>query len=189
MRPCLLVFLLVPCLTAGACGRASKTDERVQASYDKASGKLNQLTVDASKDGKPNIVSHMDGRKFVRIEIDKDEDGKVDRWEYYGADQKITRIGMSRANDGKADAWMFPAPDGTIGRIEVSTRHDGEANRVEFYEKGKLARAEEDTNRDGRVDKWETYADGALTTVAFDTKRTGTPDTIVDYRKDAGSKK
>ncbi len=177
--------LLLHSFLAAACNQQSTDDGRVQASYDKTSGKLNQVTVDAAKDGKPNIFSYMNGTKFIRIEIDKDEDGRIDRWEYYGDDQKISKVGVSRANDGKADAWMFQAPDGTVGRIEISTRRDGTVNRVEFYEKGVLTRAEEDTDRDGRVDKWETYADGALATVGFDTKHTGTPDTVMDYRKTA----
>ena len=57
------------------CGPPSKTG-RVEATYDKTTGKLVQLTIDANKDGKPDIYSYMDGTKFVRIEIDKDEDGK-----------------------------------------------------------------------------------------------------------------
>jgi hypothetical protein len=183
----LLPFLASSAIFAGACSRPPR-DESVKVTYDKTTGKLNQLTVDATKDGKPNIVSHMDGRKFISIEIDKDEDGKVDRWEYYGSDQKITKVGMSRANDGKPDAWMYQGPDGSVAKIEVSTRRDGIPNRVEFYEKGALVRAEEDTNQDGRADKWETYDNGALATVAFDTRHTGSPDTTVDYRKEGAAK-
>src|SRR5262245_28915995 len=134
-----------------ACQKPASSDGRVQASYDKTSGRLNQVTVDAAKDGKPNIFSYMNGTKFIRIEIDKDEDGKIDRWEYYGDDQKISKVGISRANDGKPDAWMFQGPDGTVGRIEISTRRDGVVNRREFYEKDVMTRAEEDTDNDGRV--------------------------------------
>jgi hypothetical protein len=164
------------------CGDAPR-EERVQAAYDKTTGKLSQLTVDVAKDGKPNITSYMDGSKFLRIEIDTNEDGKVDRWEYYGADQKLERVGFSRANDGIADAWAFHRPDGSIERVEVSTKRDGKPNRTEFYEKGALARAEEDTNGDGRVDKWEQYESGALVSASFDTTRSGKPTTTIDYRK------
>ena len=103
----------------------------------------------------------MDGTKFVRIEIDTDEDGKIDRWEYFGADQKVEKVGSSRLNDGKPDLWAYQAADGTVSRIELSSKRG-----------------------DGRPDKWETYANGALTTVGFDTKHTGTPDRVIDYRKE-----
>ena len=176
------VVVTVGIAALSACDRGAES-RRVEAKYDEASGKLRQLTVDAEKDGKPNITSYMDGTRFIRIEIDSDEDGKIDRWEYYGEDQKVERVGFSRANDGKPDAWAFQTPDGSIARLEVSTKRNGKPNRTEFYEQGSLARAEEDTDGDGKIDKWETYAGGALTTVSFDMTRSGKPTTTIDYRK------
>lgn len=170
-------------MAGGASCRRAPDQERIQAFYDKTTGRLGQLTVDASKDGKPNIYSYMDGTKFLRIEIDKDEDGTIDRWEYYGADQKLERVGFSRANDGKVDAWAFQGPDGSIARVEVSTKRDGKVNRTEFYEKGALSLAEEDTDGDARIDKWEQYESGALVSVSFDTTKSGMPTTTIDYRK------
>jgi hypothetical protein len=165
-------------------GCSSPPEElRIEPIYDKTTGKLSQLTLNVAKDGKPNITSYMDGTKFLRIEIDANEDGKIDRWEYYGTDQKLARVGFSRADDGKADAWAFQAPDGSVARVEVSTRRDGKVNRTEFYEKGSLARAEEDTDANGRVDKWEQYESGALVSVSFDTTKSGKPTTTIDYRK------
>ena len=179
------MFLLCMSLAVGASGCASKPrDDRVQASYDKDTGKLNQLTVDAKKDSKPNIYSYMDGSKFVRIEIDNDEDGKIDRWEYYGPDQKIQKIGASRVNDGIVDSWAYQGTDGLVSKVEVSTRHDGKVSRTEFYEKGTLVRAEEDSDYDGQVDKWESYAEGALATVGFDTTHSGKPTRTIDYRQE-----
>ena len=43
------------------------------------------LTLDSSANGKPHTWSHMDGFRIVRIDIDTDEDGTVDRSEYYDA--------------------------------------------------------------------------------------------------------
>ncbi len=155
----------------------------VTAEYDNQTGKLGQLTVNAGPDNKPDVFSHMDGALFRRIEIDHDEDGKIDRWEYYSSDQKLEKVGLSRSNDGKVDSWAFQGPDGSIARIAVSTRRDGIANRVEFYEAGTLARAEEDTNRDARADKWETYAGGRLTSVGFDTTGSGKPNHVISYEQ------
>jgi hypothetical protein len=168
-----------------ACGQAPQGASKVEATYDKTTGKLSQLTVDKAMDGKPNIVSHMDGSKFVLIEVDKDENGKVDRWEYYGPDQKLEKVGISRSNDGIVDAWLYQGMDGLPSKVEVSTRRDGKVNRTEFYEKGELTRAEEDTDTDGQVDKWETYAGGALAAVSFDMTKSGKPTTTIDYRPKA----
>jgi hypothetical protein len=172
-------FLL---LSVVGCSSRSADTGRVAAKYDEKTGKLSQMTVDAARDGKPNIFSYMDGNKFVRIEIDNDEDGKIDRWEYYTPDQKIEKVGSSRANDGKPDNWAYQGPDGVVSKIEVSTHHDGKVDRVEFYEKGAIARAEEDGDGDGRPDKWETYEGGVLVRAAFDTKHTGAADSVIDYR-------
>lgn len=171
---------LVAC--ASGCTNATPASS-VQADYDKDTGKLRQLTVDIQKDGKPNIVSHMDGNKFVRIEIDRDEDGKTDRWEYYGADRKLEKVGFSRSNNGKPDAWAFEGKPGVLARMEIATKEDGKPNRNEYYEDGALTRADEDTDGDGRADKWETYENGRLATVSFDLTKSGHPTTTVDYRK------
>ena len=175
-------FCLLGLTALAACGQQGP-DHNVEATYNKETGKLSQLTVDARKDGNPNITSYMDGSNFLHIEIDRDEDGKVDRWEYYGADQKLEKVGFSRANDGKPDAWAFEGAAGGLGKMQVSTKRDGKPNRTEFYQKGELIRAEEDTDGDGRTDKWETYSGGALVTVSFDMTKSGTPNKTIDYRK------
>ena len=166
----------------GACAPQGSR-RTVDAVYDKETGKLSRLTVDASKDGNPNITSYMNGNKFLRIEIDQDEDGKVDRWEYYGADQKLEKVGRSTSNDGRPDSWAFQSTPGVLGKVQVSTRRDGTPNRTEFYQNNELLRAEEDADGDGRTDRWETYANGALVTLSLDLTKSGRPTTTIDYRK------
>lgn len=163
--------------------QAAPADRSVIARYDQQTGDLRQLTLNHGRDDKPGITSYMDGTKFVRIEIDENKDGKIDRWEYYGRDQKLDHIGVSRSEDGKEDAWVFRGPDGAIARVQISTRRDGITNRTEFFEHGVLARAEEDTTGDGRIDKWEHYEAGELVSASFDTTGAGKPTTSVDYRK------
>ena len=167
-----------------SCGKAIESSSKISADYDKTTGRLSLLTVDGQKDGKPNIFSYMDGTKFVRIEIDKDENGSIDRWEYFKTDRTLEKVGASRLNDGIADIWFFEGPDGQPAKIEMSTNRNGTVDRTEFYEKGELARAEHDTDSDGRVDKWETYAGGSLATVSFDTTKSGKPTVTIDYQQE-----
>jgi hypothetical protein len=178
------VLLLGIVLAAAACGGTAKNDLSVKASYSKSTGKLELLTYDTNKDGKPDAWGYMDGSRLVRMEFDKDFNGVIDRWEFFTPAGVLEKVGMSKANDGKADAWAFPAPDGTTARIEISTKRDGRINRREFYEKDQLSRAEEDTDEDGRVDKWETFERGALASVALDTDKQGTPDRKLVYGPD-----
>jgi hypothetical protein len=170
------------------CGSASPQESGVQPVYDPATGRLQQLRYDSDKNGSADTVSYMDGASLLRIEVDKDEDGRVERWEYYGPDRRLEKVGFSRSNDGKEDAWSFAGADGSVLRIEISTERDGRITRVEHFEGGLLVRAEADDDRDGRMDRWESYQDERLSAVAFDTARRGTPDRRIVYTRDGNAR-
>jgi antitoxin component YwqK of YwqJK toxin-antitoxin module len=186
--PIRIVFLSIVAtalLTAGcgSVGNASANTSYIQAKYDK-DGRLVQLSYDRNKNGHIDTVAFLEGTRFLRIEIDSDENGSVDRWEYYGADQKLEKVGSSKANDGRPDTWAYQDAQGAVVKIEVSTHRDGIVNRTEYYDNGQLARVEEDSDGDGKLDRWESYADGNLRTVAFDTGGRDKPDRRLVYRAD-----
>jgi hypothetical protein len=107
----------------------------------------------------------MDGTRIDRIEIDRDENGALDRWEYY-TDNQLAKVGSSSRGDGVVDEWAF---------------HDGD---------GLLARVESDTNRDGTVDKWELFARAEngrspiLQAVMLDPDQDGRPTKRLVYASD-----
>lgn len=179
--------LLIDLLTS-ACGDPQPRNREIEPVYDRQTGRLQLLRYDSDGNGKVDTTSYMDGARVLRIEIDKDEDGRIERWEYYGADQKLQKIGFSRANDGNEDAWSYPGPDGSIARIDISTERDGRVTRTEYYEKDAIVRAEEDGDHDGAIDKWETYEAGRLASVAFDTMRRGTADRRLVYGADGSAR-
>ena len=124
----------------------------------------------------------MDGSRPLRSRVDLDEDGKIDRWEYYDGSGALLKVGFSRKHEGKPDAWAFSRPDGSLEHVEISsTADESRIDRREYYEAGVLARAEEDTTGDGRIDKWETYEHGTLATVEFDENHDGRPDRRLTY--------
>jgi hypothetical protein len=180
-------LLVLTSLVTG-CSRADSTAfDRPKADYDAATGRLRRLTFDANQNGRNDAVTVMDGTRIDHIELDTDEDGAVDRWEYYDADRHLLKAGISRQNDGIIDAFEFYSHgngNDIITRIEVSTRRDNRFNRVEFYADGILARVEEDADGDGRIDKWELYRPVAhrlpgeppsrVVSVAFDEAHRGT---------------
>ncbi len=171
-------------LCAAACHREAGPTKTIEPTYDKKTGRLSLLRYDSDGDGKFDTFSYMDGTRILRIEIDRNEDGKIDRWEYYGPDQTLEKVGVSRAQDGVADAWSYPDASGGVARVEISTRRNGKIDRVEYYEKGVLVRDEEDSDGDGRFDKWDTYDGERLASVAFDTLHRGTPDRRLIYGAD-----
>jgi hypothetical protein len=177
--------MLLALICEASC-RGGPGANRISGEYNSKTGKLELLKYDANGDGIVDTWSYMDGARILRIEIDQDQNGTIDRWEYYGADQKPgnqkpEKIGLSRRNDGIEDAWSYMRPDGSLDRVEISTRRNRKVNRIEHYENNVVVRAEEDTDGDGKMDKWETFDGTHLTSVAFDTQHRGTPDRRLVY--------
>src|SRR5262249_36891077 len=172
------------CCSIPACSNpeAARLRETTKATYDKTTGKLKELTYDSDKNGRIDTWTEMDGARPVRTRIDRNEDGKLDRWEYYDEHGKLVKVGFSRKDDGKADAWAYSGPGGTVERIEISSIADEhKIDRWEHYDAAGLTSAEEDTNGDGIPDKWETYQSGSLKTAAFDENGDGKPDRRLTY--------
>lgn len=170
------------CFVAGC---SSADAGRAELEYNPETGRLARILQDANKNGKTDTVAYMDGTRIVRVELDFDENGKVERWDIYNDDRTLQKVGLASRNDGVMDSQAFYSPVGALERIEVSTARDDRFNRVEFYEADVLVRSEEDTNADGRADKWETFAPVekpapglpgyTITTSAFDETGAGRP--------------
>lgn len=192
-RTALLVVSLFAILTA-ACSNpdAERVKKTTIPTYDKKTGKLTQLTYDRNHNGIIDTWTDMDGTRPVMSRIDLNEDGKIDRWEYYDDKGALYKVGFSRKDDGKPDAWAYAGPDGKVTRVEISSMGDEKKiDRWEHYDAsqaspngdatGALVSAEEDTNGDGKPDKWETYENGAIKTVAFDERGVGYPTRRLTY--------
>jgi hypothetical protein len=179
--------LAVPLCAAFVCLACSdpghtRTRETTRPTYDKATGKLKELTYDANQNGRIDTWTEMDGTRPLRSRIDRDEDGRLDRWEYYDEQGALTRVGYSRRQTGAPDAWAYSAPDGQIARIESSSAADeNRIDRRDFYQHGTIVRSEIDGNGDGRTDRWETYKAGLLETAAIDENQDGRPDRRLTY--------
>jgi hypothetical protein len=171
-------------LCLAACSDPEKEQLRKTTipTYDKATGRLKQLTFDHNKNGVIDTWTDMDGARPVFTKQDRNEDGRMDRWEYFDANAALVKVGFSRRDDGKPDAWAFQGADGKVERIDVSfTSNEQKIDRREYYGNDVLIRSEEDTEGDGRADKWETYENGGVKTAAFDDDRDGRPDRRFTY--------
>jgi hypothetical protein len=183
------------CATFAGCSPSQdETARAASARYDPATGRLDRIEFDTTRNGRYDAVGVMHGTRVDRIEVDADEDGKIERWEFYDESRRLVKVGYSRRNNGSVDANAFYGTDGAVERIEISTRADGHFNRVEYYRSEALASVEEDTNGDRRPDKWETYArapgvpPGAarIVSAAFDDAFRGTPNRRLVYGAGGG---
>lgn len=154
-------------LVAGACGPAPPTGQATPV-YNQTTGRLEQLVSDADANGTPDARAFMDGVALQRIELDRNQDGKPDRWEHYAP------------SPGAVGAGTSPA----IVRAEEANGPDARVTRTEFYKDGVIARVEEDTDLDGRPDKWETYEDGDLRYVDLDLDGRGVATQRLAYAAD-----
>ncbi len=180
-------FVLVALSLLPACApdpEQERLERTLAAEYNEETGRLELLTYDSNDNGTIDVWTYMDGTAVLRAEVDANEDGLIERWEYYAEDQRLEKVGFSRANDGIVDGWAYEGADGSISRVELSTLRDGSIDRWEYYEADVMIRAEEDADQDGRVDKWETFANDALETVAFDEDGDGRPDRRLTYGSD-----
>ena len=67
----------------------------------------------------------MDGQRLIKMEIDGDEDGKIDRCEYFGPREELERIEYL-SSEGRVTRTEF-YQNGALTRIEPARdAHDGE---------------------------------------------------------------
>jgi len=156
-----------------ACSSSSRSNNAgITPTYDKTSGRLTELAFDSNHNGKVDTWTEMNGPRPLRSRIDRNEDGRIDRWEYYVP----VPPGASAA----------ASPDGRnmIDHADEASGPDDRVTRKELYQNGVIQRVEEDTDADGRIDKWEAYREGQLTQVSLDLQGKGFADRRLTYGPD-----
>ncbi len=153
---------------AAGCQSRPEGAGHVTPVYNQQTGRLEQLIGDRRGDGRVDMRGYMSGSHLSLIEIDRNRDGRPDRWEYYGqavpGESRTLRVQLIRA--------------------EEANGRDSRITRREYYVKGILDHVEEDTDLDGRIDKWEQYENGALVRIDLDLGGRGFADHRMTYRPD-----
>jgi hypothetical protein len=170
------VVLAACVLSSMACNNSN----RAFPMYDPDTRVISRIDYDA--DGNSVIEARLyyrNGRP-VRLEVDANEDGVVDRWESYTGENTLARVGTSSVRDGRPDTWA--RTDGDDVQLEMSTSRDGRIDRREFRHAQQLIRTEADTNGDGRLDQWQRFENGRLRELDLDTTLSaGQPDQRLVY--------
>ena len=126
----------VACIVSAACSDPTKSASKqtTKATYDQNTGRLKELTYDANKNGRIDTWTDMDGTRPLRARIDRNEDGKLDRWEYDDDKGQLVKVGFSRSDDGKPDAWAFSGPMARSCRSNLVGEDENKIDRWERYE-------------------------------------------------------
>ncbi|MCX5739541.1 MAG: hypothetical protein NTZ61_13795 [Proteobacteria bacterium] len=172
-------------------------------------------SLDADRDGHPEEVRYFDEKtkQLVRVEEDRDYDGRLDVWSRYEGGV-LTERDLDENRDGKPDAWERYSNGRMVSRevdrdgkgvrdafylyqgdALVEERHDtkgsGHIDRIVRYQGRRLTRTEEDRDGNGQLDAWSTYALDAggaevVVRVERDTKGDGKPDVFEDFEQQGG---
>lgn len=182
MRNPLAVLGLVPLAACGSYSSPSSPPPRphlvekgsFQALYG-ADGRLQRVAYDRDDDRRAEVVTIFSPAGTpLRAQIDGDNDGVVDRWEYYGPDGRIAKVGLSRRTPGTPDVWWYPDGFGGAGRREYDDDGDGRAERAEDLLDGLVVAEEFDTDGDGLRDRRVVRGpDGSVERVETDPDREG----------------
>ena len=123
---------------------------RVQRIYDDETGELELLIMDLDGDLRFDTWSYWDGDRLARRELDDNEDGAIDRWQYFDEDAELSREGFSTTGGEAPDAWRYFREDGGVERVEYM--EGNQVSKIEFYRGSALMRVERDTDGDGEID-------------------------------------
>lgn len=132
-----------------------------------------------------------------RVEpADTDGDGKPDEWKIYRGDQ-LVRMERDRDKNGKPEVWIFfepytiPAKEGEKEtqprtgtrpvRSEVDRDGNGTPDMVRFMKEGKADREQADLSLDGKPDAWIYYKEGVKELMIMDKNHDGRPDAWFYY--------
>ena len=124
--PALLVLGLVAAVVSGVIayqvggphGDRNDQDPRLQRVYDPVTGKLTMVAYAADGSFRIDHWCYMDGERLLRMDVDENGDGAVDRREYYGEGERLERTEyLERGHVVRAEA-----PGGQPFRAANSTQ-------------------------------------------------------------------
>ncbi len=75
----------------GPYGDRHASDLTVRKGYDAQTGQLTLVVFDADGNQRLDTWSYMSGDRLVRMDVDDDEDGTLDRRSFYEAGEKLAR--------------------------------------------------------------------------------------------------
>ena len=135
-------------------------------------------TLDADRDGKPEIKITIDPKtgQVLKREEDTDYDGTLDAVNTYLPDGRLKERAEDTNQDGKPDRWLTYDGNETATRVEVDRNFDGKRDGFLQYQNGVLAYEEYDNNNDGKIDRRIEYVNGKRHVEIEDTNLNGVMD-------------
>ena len=150
-----------------------------RAFYNEAK-KMIRLEVDSDQDGKVEVIQYYEDEKLSRVERDTDLDGKMDCIDHY---EKDIRQRQERLDKHKKliQVTRF-SKDGLLPvTMEKDSSGDGKFDTFYTFSKGLVATLEKDTTGTGTMNAWVTYKDGKPVEEKRDENEDGKMELVLDY--------
>lgn len=143
---------------------------------------LVEQQIDINNDGKADVFNYYQERDegvprlLVLKKVDLNWDQKIDVETVFDEDGNIVKESMDGDFDSKFE-WVDYYQGNVRVKSEVDTNYDGKADLFRYYENGLVRKKMQDTNNDGVVDFWQ-YLDenGIVTKFGRDLDGDGTMD-------------
>jgi hypothetical protein len=149
---CWVIVAITPVLAAGSgifvYRRGGAYGEKffdhephTQRITDPITGALKVIAFDRNRNGRMDSWTYYgDDGRMIRTEADDDEDGLIDHWFEYDAAENVVRMGLSTRGDGVVDAWWYEGPEGGNHWIDYYDRQTNQVARTELYNREGLVR-------------------------------------------------
>jgi len=124
------------------------------------------VSLDANADGRPEIITVLDGDKFLCRAADINLDGTIDVYSYFDSNGQPRRRESGFDRDELPDEIAFFS-NGVLVRKERETNNDGKIDTWDYYENGRIVREERDSSGDGFINQWWTFDDPARPECAY----------------------
>jgi hypothetical protein len=143
------------------------------------------LESDVNLDGHPETRSFFKGALLKIREMDNNNDGKIDRRNFYNDKGKIIKVEKDENSTGKINiTWYYNDQEEAV-RAEKDDNGDGNIELWFHYNNGFVTMVEEDRNLDGKADLWEIYDESeVLVQTKKDLDYDGIPDIIEEMNQD-----
>ncbi|MBI3322435.1 MAG: hypothetical protein HYZ94_02000 [Candidatus Omnitrophica bacterium] len=132
---------------------------------------------DTDGDGKPDQWKVFQGDLLVRMERDRDQNGKPEVWVHY---ERYTIPPKEGEEGGQPRTSSRPS------RSEVDRDGNGTPDIVRFMKEGRPEREQADLNLDGKPDAWAYYKEGVKEFMIMDKNHDGRPDAWFYYGQGGG---
>ena len=179
----LLVFALAGSMPseAGTLERDSNKDGKIdQIAHLNPQGKVIKLCIDSNADGIMDRFQYYENEFLVRVEGDGNHNGRIDTWDYLKGGKRI-RHERDSNESGQVDQIVIFDDEERPFKMMRDSDGDGRFDRWGAFEKGRLVSSTKDTDGDGRVNVWESYQDGKPKEKRVDDDGDGSVEMMVFY--------